>query len=393
MAKNIVICADGTGNTFARRVSNVSRFVQKVTVDRPDEQLVFYDQGIGTHPDLVRSVQDYAGAVGKQRIALNILNEPCKPFWMPSWLATTAGLVGGFGLYNNVKQMYQVLSKHWKPGDEVFLIGFSRGAFTVRALAGLVHRLGLVHAEADHEREYAKVFAEAWSLYTPSDCDKGAVARFRDRHGLAESGALQIGFLGLWDTVKSYGGVWPKSLPHLRHNPAVRIVRHALALAEQRSWFIPTSWGGIDSDDWKKLCIEPDDRYQRQDVQEVWFRGCHSDVGGGDDEEEIATIPLNWMLREAKAAGLCVGEEVQQVCGPKKSGSVPNTHESLCCGWLLSEYVPRWELDNSDRPPKRYFRVGRSGLRHVEQFSRGGKVLVHETAQHDYRLARVDIVS
>ncbi len=393
MSKNIVICADGTGNSFARRVSNVSRLVQQLTVDRPDDQLVFYDQGIGTHPALVRSVRDYAEAMGKERIALNLLEEPCKPFWMPLWFATVAGLVGGFGLYDNVKRMYQVLSRHWRPGDKLFLIGFSRGAFTVRALAGLVYRLGLVHAEADCERDFAKLFAKAWALYTPSDCDKEAVALFKERHGQEESGALQIRFLGLWDTVKSYGGVWPRSLPHLRHNPAVCIVRHALALAEQRSWFIPTSWGGIDSDDWKKLRIEPDDRYELQDVQEVWFRGCHSDVGGGDDEEEIATIPLHWMLREAQAAGLHVSVKVQELCPAISSGSAPTIHESLHCGWLLSEYVPRWELDNSRRPPKRYFRLGRSGQRHVEQFSRGGKVLVHQTAQNDYRLARIEMVS
>lgn len=393
MSKNIVVCADGTGNSFARRVSNVSRFVRQLTVDRPDDQLVFYDQGIGSHPDLVRSVRDYAEATGKVRVALKILMEPCRPSWMPLWLATVAGLVGGFGLYDNVKQMYQVLSRHWSSGDQVFLIGFSRGAFTVRALAGLVYRLGLVRTEHLCDREYAKVFAEAWALYTPHDRDRNAVARFKERNGLAESDELQIRFLGLWDTVKSYGGVWPKSLPHLRHNPAVCIVRHALALQEQRSWFIPTSWGGIDSDNWGQLRIEPDDRYELQDVQEVWFRGCHSDVGGGDDEEEIATIPLHWMLREAEAAGLLVRERAQESCAAAASGPASETHESLRGGWLLSEYVPRWELDNSRRPPKRYFRLGRSGQRHVEQFSRGGKVLIHQSAQQDYRLARIEIVS
>jgi uncharacterized protein (DUF2235 family) len=109
--------------------------------------------------------------------------------------------------------------------------------------------------------------------------------------------------MGLWDTVKSYGGLRPKSLPHLRHNPIVKTVRHALALHERRAWFAHTTWGHPE-EPMTGIPIEKDPRYDEQSIQEVWFRGCHSDVGGGDAEWWAARAPLCWMLAEAVRAGL-----------------------------------------------------------------------------------------
>jgi uncharacterized protein (DUF2235 family) len=102
---------------------------------------------------------------------------------------------------------------------------------------------------------------------------------------------LKIYFLGLWDTVKSYGGIRPIVLPHLRHNPCVKIVRHALALDERRAWFDATTWGQLDSDTKgaalrleNTLSVADMEALKTQDIEKVWFRGCHSDVGGGDAE-------------------------------------------------------------------------------------------------------------
>ena len=267
---------------------------------------------------------------------------------------------------------------------------FSRGAFTARALAGLVYRCGLVKHELAAGNAFEECFAKAYALYKPHEADEEAVKKHRADFGVPDE--CEIHFLGLWDTVKSYGGVWPRSLPHLRHNPIVHIVRHALALHEKRSWFIPTSWGGIDGDDLVRLGVKPDPRYRTQDVREVWFCGSHSDVGGGDVEQNTAAIPLCWMLSEAKACGLKLnadGEKVLDQCDP---AGPPETHESLKTGWLLTEYFPRWELDNSQRPPRRLFKIGRSGVRHVEQFARNGKVCVHHTAQQGYALKTVEII-
>ena len=349
MAKNIVVCSDGTGNTFAKEASNVSRLTKLLALGRPEEQLVFYDQGIGTHPGLGRSVRSYAAAAEQSRCALQVLQEPRRPVWMPQVLSKMLGLAFDHGLRENVMQMYRALSQHWRSGDKVFLIGFSRGAFTVRALAGLIYRCGLVRPEvAADDACFQRTLSTAFALYEPHEEDTAAVAHFQHEFGAAE--ACDICFLGLWDTVKSYGGIWPTSLPHLRHNPIVHTVRHALALAEQRSWFVPTSWGGIDGESLERMGVKPDDRYRGQDVQEVWFRGCHCDVGGGDAETATAEVPLQWMLCEAMACGLLLDPSADGLLTEQFPAAATEIHESLRCGWLLAEYVPRWELDNSARP-------------------------------------------
>ena len=389
MSKNIVICSDGTGNAFAKKVSNVMRLIKSLALDRPEQQIVLYDQGIGTHSNLVRSVEAYA-AKDNSRCALRFFWEPRKLPLLPALIPCVLGLAFGYGLRDNVRQMYQFLSKEWGTGDQVFLIGFSRGAFTVRALAGLVYRCGLARSEVAGGDAFEQCFERAWALYAPHEPVCAAIEDYKQKFGVPN--ACRIRFLGLWDTVKSYGGIWPRSLPHLRHNPIVLKVRHALALNEKRSWFIPTSWGGIDGDDLEQLGVEDDPRYGCQDVQEVWFRGCHSDVGGGDKELNSAVISLRWMLREAKASGLMLSPDGEKILQEDDPSYLTEIHESLTCGWLFSEYIPRWELDNSQRPPRRLFKIGRSGVRHVDQFSRKGKINVHQSARQDYHLRTVEFI-
>ncbi len=378
MSRNIVICSDGTGNAFARQVSNVTRLVRSVDLSNPSGQLVFYDQGIGTSPQLEKAVQRYKFSAPDGHAALTILPPP-----VGGWHSKLFGLTFGYGLRENVAQMYRALGESYGgAADQVFLIGFSRGAFTVRVLAGLVYRCGLPsQSVAQSPDRFQQYFTRAYALYEPHDEDEGELQRLRESN---EHRTCTIHFLGLWDTVKSYGGVWPKSLPHLRHNPIVHIVRHALALHEQRSWFIPTSWGNIDADDLGRLGVKPHSGYRTQDVEEVWFRGCHSDIGGGDEEKETAAVPFRWMLGEAQTHGLVLNAEGTSTLAQTDEDCELRIHESLCGGWLLSEYIPRWELDNSQRPPKRYFKVGRSGRRHVEQFARGGQVNIHRTAWKDH---------
>jgi uncharacterized protein (DUF2235 family) len=131
----------------------------------------------------------------------------------------------GVGLDTNVAQLYETLAQLYEPGDRVFLFGFSRGAFTVRALAGLTWRYGLPASQITADAKTR--FAEAWPLFKDEFPDEdGAKARralqFRVGYGQP---ACPIHFLGLWDTVKSYGGLKPVMLPHLRHNPSVATVR------------------------------------------------------------------------------------------------------------------------------------------------------------------------
>jgi len=363
--KNIVICADGTGNSFGAQVSNVSRLVQLIDLNNPEQQVAIYDQGIGTDPRYVNAVKEYKDKEREQRRALTITDPPFQARWLPSRVVRVAGLAIGYGLRRNVKELYTVLAQCYEHGDCIYLFGFSRGAFTVRVLAGLLFRCGLLPKDAP---DFDGKFEQAYSLYKPHLQDFDAVARFK-AHVLTP----RVHFLGIWDTVKSYGGIWPQSLPHLRHNPIVDTVRHALALDEQRSWFLPTSWGGIDSDR-----VMDDPAYRAQDVVEIWFRGVHSDVGGGFGDDAAAMIPLRWMLNEAKRAGLRLNQAGRDLA-VSADPECPPLHESLTGGWLITEYLPRWELDNSYFPPKRFFKCGRTGVRHPAQFSRRQLVRLHSS--------------
>lgn len=371
--KNIVICADGTGNTFGAQVSNVSRLVQLIDLHHPGQQVACYDQGIGTDPRYVNAVKAYKERERFEHRALTILDPPFQAWWVPSRIVRVAGLSIGYGLRRNVRELYTALAHCYEDHDHIYLFGFSRGAFTVRVLAGLLFRCGLLPKDTPYFEER---YEQAYSLFKPHLQDFDAVARFRrDQHVCTP----RVHFLGIWDTVKSYGGIWPQSLPHLRHNPIVDHVRHALALDEQRSWFLPTSWGGIDSD----RPVDDPEAYRHQDIVETWFRGVHSDVGGGFDDDAAALITLRWMLNEAAAAGLRLNQAGRDFAVSSDS-ECPALHESLTGGWLITEYLPRWELDNSYFPPKRFFKCGRTGVRHPAQFSRQQMVRLHSTVGPRY---------
>ena len=367
MARRIVMCADGTGNSFDDQVSNVARLITLIDLSRPARQVVFYDQGIGTDATHAGALKTYKDAQADERSALTVLDPPYHPWWVPSRMARVAGLTFGYGLRRNVKELYTALASCYEDDAAVYLFGFSRGAFTVRVLAGLLFRCGLLPRDTPN---FASKFENAYDLYTPHVPDDDAVRQFiRDEHVRRP----RVHFLGLWDTVKSYGGIWPQSLPHLRHNPIVDTVRHGLALDEQRSWFLPTSWGGIDSD-------PPlhDTQPRDQNVVEIWFRGTHSDVGGGYADDAAARIPLRWMLNEAANAGLCLNQAGRDLAASPDPTS-PALHNSLTREWIVREYLPRWELDNSYFPPKRFFKCGRTGVRHPAQFSRQQVVRLHSS--------------
>jgi uncharacterized protein (DUF2235 family) len=382
MAQKIVICSDGTGNSFSEQTSNVTRLIQYLDLSRPEEQMVFYDQGIGTDPLQVDAVQDYVSKRPQERCALKVLDPPVR-FLPLRWVAKVLGLGLGVGLTSNVKQLYKALADSYEDGRSViYLIGFSRGAFTVRVLAGLIHRCGLLRPNHEH---FSAAFKEAYRLYKPHVQDEEHQKKVQSFKHHERVRTPCVRFLGIWDTVKSYGGIWPKSLPHLRRNPIVENVRHALALDEQRSWFIPTSWGGIDSDppplEQAKDCRRP------QHVEEIWFRGSHSDIGGGFRDDAASQAPLRWMLNEAAAAGLRLNQAGREFAASSDPVG-PRVHDSLTGGERFIEYLPRWELDNSTSPPKRFFKCGRTGARHPTQFARQQIVRMHSSVG-----AALDIVT
>jgi uncharacterized protein (DUF2235 family) len=287
-----------------------------------------------------------------------------------------AGLAAGLGVKASVRDTYWQLSRLYDgPENNIFLFGFSRGAFTVRALAGLLHRCGLPRTDVAH---CAALFEDAWRLYEGFLEPELELREFRRRRGQRD---CSIHFLGLWDTVMSYGGLIQRTFPHLRHNAIARIVRHALALYEDRSWFQVRPWGLLDVDQVVGAADSDRVHYASQDIREVWFCGSHSDVGGIGMQELSTNIALRWMVCEAEAAGIGLNEEGMSILAdpPVLTAVDPSevtTRRSSPGLWRLSDYVPRWEIDNAGRFPTRRLTWGKTGRRRPSDLSRGKRVFL-----------------
>jgi uncharacterized protein (DUF2235 family) len=272
MRKHLVVRSDGTGNAFAQHSSNVTTFVKcldlrtRSSEDKQTwQQTVFYDQGIGTNPGLVKAAKQYRKTGGRDSAELRVLPPPKCHSWIPGFVALLLGLTAGYGLRENVKEMVQALWENYDAGDRVFLIGFSRGAFTVRVVAGFLYCAGLLPKGA---RRFGAWFDKAYELYALDVANVDRADRIAVFRRETRTRDVETEFMGIWDTVKSYGGICPKSLPHLRHNPSVRTVRHALALNEHRAWFKHTTWGNT-REHLGGIPLQHDPRFARQDAKEV----------------------------------------------------------------------------------------------------------------------------
>lgn len=210
----------------------------------------------------------------------------------------------GRGINRQIRRAYGYLSSRYRPGDRIFLMGYSRGAYAVRSLAGVIDRVGLLHAEHATERNIRTVYR-----YYESDPNSDAAEAFSAGHCMRN---VQIEMIGVWDTVKSLGlnapVIWRLSEKHHAfHNhdlsENVKAGYHALALDETRVAYKPVLW--------RTESGHPSGR-----VQQVWFPGTHGDVGGQlggyEDARPLANIPLVWMLQRAQLQGLSLPDDWQQ---------------------------------------------------------------------------------
>ena len=240
----------------------------------------------------------------------------------------------GLGLSGNVKEGFQWLSQTWREGDEIWLLGFSRGAYTARSLAGLIRKCGLLKPDEQGGVDSADVDA-AYDLYRNGlHPDDPAMQAFRAAH----SHVVMIRFIGVWDTVGALGipGVaswfpFSRSRYAFHDTDLSKIVQYAyqaLALDEHRADFKPTKWtrpeatrkSGESASAWKPQQIE---------VEQRWFVGAHSDVGGGEQSDgaghkpdTLPEITLAWMQAKAKGAGLAFTEDFVPAAGAELG--VPN---------------------------------------------------------------------
>jgi len=290
MAKTIILLSDGTGNSAAKLAkTNVWRTYQAIDLSRPD-QIAEYDDGVGT--------------------------SSVKP------LALLGGAFG-WGLKRNVLHLYKFLCRTHVDGDRIFAFGFSRGAFTIRVLMGLVLSQGLVRWHSEEEldllaraayREYREErFRRSYSLASIGRFIRRAFvairtsAAGREAYESARNRKVpSIAFLGLWDTVDAYGMpikelktgidkfIWPLNFNDPKLDPRVERAFHALALDDERATFHPLVWDES---------AEPPHATPKM-VSQVWFAGMHSNVGGGYPDDAMSHVPLLWMLDNARAAGL-----------------------------------------------------------------------------------------
>ena len=280
MPRRLVVCADGTWNTadeadcHARTPTNVITLARTLCPVASDgtSQIIYYHDGVGTHRGLEHLL---GGALGE-------------------------------GIERNICDCYRFLIQNYADGDEIFLFGFSRGAYTVRSLAGLIHNSGLLCPE------HGDRIPDAFALYR----DRGDTARPSGPDAQAFRAAyareVRITCIGVWDTVGALG--IPIEGLNLLHpdryafhdvtlNRRVDNAFQALAIDERRGPFTPCVW-------------EQKPRVGQR-LEQVWFAGVHSDVGGGYAESGLSDVAFEWMRERAEECGLSFAmEHVRRVVRP-----------------------------------------------------------------------------
>ena len=307
--KRIVICFDGTWNalTDPAAVTNIVRVGQavKFTDDNGSAQIVYYNAGVGSGGPLDRFL----------------------------------GGVFGVGLRSNVQRGLAFLTLNWQEGDEIYIFGFSRGAYSARALAGVITAIGGVPRQ-EHFHELEKI----WSFYRLSRTERNK-KEVKDQLDtmvwkMPETQFL-VACLAVWDTVGSYGvpaglglgGLarrwtsWTKGFHDNLLHPRIKVALQALAIDEVRRAFPPTTW-----------LIDPLEPVEDQIIEQVWFAGTHSNVGGGYAESGLSDMALIWMMARVRAPH---GAEISEkyVANNFWPCSACSLYRSAR-GWLLSRILP-----------------------------------------------------
>lgn len=332
MSKNIILCADGTGNRGGETPdTNVYRMYHVVDLHDPKrkrEQITFYDNGIGTSTN--KYIRSLTGALG------------C-----------------GFG--RNVRDLYEFLAKNYDEGDIVYLFGFSRGAATVRAFGGMLQECGLVDrnhtdcktgGEFDYDK-FVDLIGEAFKHYR----DKKGNDFKSKGYAIKE---VRIKFMGIWDTVSALGFPYQRTgdslfedllerplpvwmalacdkifnfgpLAHTFYNytpnKIVDHVYHAIAIDDERKSFLPRVWNETEAG-------------LKGNITQVWFAGMHSDVGGSYNQTGLAYETMVWMMERGEHHGLDFVEGALQEAKDKANvhGRLHNSRDGLA---IYYRYAPR----------------------------------------------------
>jgi hypothetical protein len=275
--KRLAICCDGTWNTPDQSdggiptPTNVVRLYNALADAGEDgvEQRKYYHPGVGTDPGL--------------------------------WSKLAGGGLGA-GLDRNIMSSYRYLAGSYQTGDEIYLFGFSRGAYTVRSLAGMVGRCGILDTT---DLEEPEVWRRIEAIYKKGYRKRGLCTEDGWRFHAPPKGMekVPIRFIGVWDTVGALGipddmaflnlldGFHDYTFHDTELSNGIQTARHAIAMDERRASFQPTLWTDV----------------KDRDVKQVWFPGVHSDVGGGYAETGLSDGALKWMIGESQGNGAANG--------------------------------------------------------------------------------------
>ncbi len=282
MAKNIVVFSDGTAQEGGKGNNTNVYILFNMIEDRTPNQIAFYDHGLGT-----------------------------------GWRKIT-GSTFGAGISKNIQECYEFIFENYQADDQIYLFGFSRGAFTVRSLSGFINLFGILPKS---RRELIK---EAYKIYKKKNIKKRKVKadRFLARHHTMK---CKIKFIGVWDTVGALGIPF-KALnflvpfKHKFHDATlcknVEYGCHALSIDDERLTFHPTLW------DERKIA-------DGQTIEQVWFAGMHTDVGGGYPEQQLSDIALEWMRKKAEAQELRIYKNHKVKVAPKANGFMNNSRSGI----------------------------------------------------------------
>ena len=286
--KRVIVCCDGTWNrpeTFknGRQLkTNVQKVFEGLSDEGTTEQVKFYGSGVGTGFTIRDNL--FGGAFGN-------------------------------GIDQHIQDAYKFIMWNYEQGDQLFLFGFSRGAYTVRSLAGFIRNCGLM------KPGYLHLVNEAYHLYrsrTPlTHPDSDLMKAYRKNYSVEDR--VPIHFVGIWDTVGALGIPlssfnWFNKKYHfhdVKLSTTIRYAYHALAVDEKRKIFEPSLWE-VNKDNGDQKC------------EQVWFPGVHSNVGGGYADSGLSDITLKWMAQKAADAGLKFTEQF--------IGSI----NADCCGKLIN---------------------------------------------------------
>lgn len=293
--RNLVFFADGTwnDNDNPARLTNVNllwKLCEEAGASEDDQQIK-YQTGVGTTGNIVSRLT--GGAFGK-------------------------------GLDKNIIDAYIWLSENYRPSDRIMLFGFSRGAYTIRSLVGMMNSAGLLDLSSqdlneDERRELSEV---AFSRYRDRGMDQSKIA------GAPTHPTPDIQFMGCWDTVGALGipdevnviRKWFRPEKYIFNDTTlsdnVLVARHALSIDEMRRSYAPTLWD------------ETEDNAGR-DIKQVWFPGVHANVGGGYPIRDLSDITLEWMINEAKAAGLMLNPSYKGKLSPRPLGQLENSRKGF----------------------------------------------------------------